>query len=155
MYVGRYGARSLMTFIIWIGTAYMLPWLPSLIGQIRVADPRATMSIIYLGMVPTALAYVTWLYVLSRLPASRAATWLYLLPALAFIIAWVWLGERPHVLSIVGGALAIVGIALVNTRGGDRTREEELSVIEPEILIETAATLTPGAGSNESVRPAR
>lgn len=52
----------------------------------------------------------------SRLPVSRAVTLGYLFPPAA--IAWVWLGEVPNALSLVGGAVALSGVALV-----DRGRE--------------------------------
>ncbi|HEY5085674.1 MAG TPA: hypothetical protein VII48_14190, partial [Rhizomicrobium sp.] len=53
-------------------------WLPGLIPAVRHAPAAATMSIIYLGVLPGALAYVTWAYALSRVPASLLGTSLYL-----------------------------------------------------------------------------
>jgi drug/metabolite transporter (DMT)-like permease len=62
------------------------------------------------------LSYATWAYVLAQIPASRAATLLYLVPVLAIIVAWVWLQEVPTVLSLIGGAIVLSDIVLVNTR---------------------------------------
>ena len=84
------------------------------------AAPSATLAIIYLGIFPAAIAYVLWNYALARMPASILSSFLYLAPVLAMAIAWVWLGELPTVLTIVGGAVAIVGVVVVQTKGQAR-----------------------------------
>jgi drug/metabolite transporter (DMT)-like permease len=53
---------------------------------------------------------------LAQIPASRAASLLYLVPVLAIIVAWVWLAEIPTVSSLIGGAIVLSGVLLVNTR---------------------------------------
>lgn len=67
----------------------------------------------YLGIFPTALGYLAWAFVLSRLPAQRAGSLLNVVPVLAVIIAWAWLDERPSVLTLMGGSVALVGVGLV------------------------------------------
>jgi drug/metabolite transporter (DMT)-like permease len=70
--------------------------------------------VIYLGIFPGALGYVCWAYVLSRLPAARAGVFLYLVPAFALLIAWLWLGEQPAAQALLGGALVVAGVVVVN-----------------------------------------
>jgi drug/metabolite transporter (DMT)-like permease len=62
------------------------------------------------------LAYVLWVYGLTRLPASNLSSFLYLSPVLAIGIAWVWLREIPTWLSLIGGLITIAGVALANLR---------------------------------------
>ena len=115
-YLGRYSPLQFTACAIWAGTLLMLPFLPGLAGTLRTAPPAATLAVVYLGVFPGAVSYVTWSYVLSRVPASRAGTFLYLAPPLATAIAWIWLGETPPVISLVGGLVSLLGVALVNAR---------------------------------------
>jgi drug/metabolite transporter (DMT)-like permease len=116
-YLRKYNALELTAYSIWAGTIFMLVFLPGLSHAVGKAPINATLAVIYLGVFPAALGYVTWTYVLSRFPASNAVSFLYLNPALAILVAWIWLGEIPTTLSLMGGVLAILGVVLVNTKG--------------------------------------
>ncbi len=129
-YLGRYSALEFTAYAIWFGTALMLPFGNGLVHTFRAAPASATLAVVYLGIFPGALAYVAWAYVLSHGAAGRTATLLYVIPISAIGIAWIWLGEVPRLISLVGGAVALGGVVLVNTVGKKKPDKGKLVEVE-------------------------
>lgn len=100
-----------------IGTIACLPFLPQLADQVGSASAGATAGIVYLGVVPTAIAFSTWAYALARTEAGRLGVTTYLVPPLTIAMGWLLLGEIPALLAIVGGAICLVGVGLSRRRG--------------------------------------
>jgi drug/metabolite transporter (DMT)-like permease len=116
-FLQRYTAVEFATYAVCASSCALLVFVPGVPQAVRAAPLRDTLAVLYLGVFPGAIGYVTWAYVLAHIPASRAASFLYLQPLLALAIAWVWLGELPPLLTIFGGVLVLVGVMAVNVRG--------------------------------------
>ncbi len=113
----KYGALRFVTYAVWAGAALLLVFIPGLLRELPTATTESTLAVVYMGIFPGALGYLTWSLVLSRLPASIAGTFLYTVPVFAVLIAWLWLGEVPAVLALLGGVFVVAGVVVVNTRG--------------------------------------
>lgn len=113
----RYSALQVTAYAVWAGTLFLLPFGAGLVGEIAKAPLPATLAVAYLGLVPGALGYATWAYTLACLPAAAAGSFLYLVPVSATVVAWLWLGEVPGLLTLLGGALVLGGVVVVNRWG--------------------------------------
>ena len=107
-------------FTVWsllLGALPLLVFAPGVWGEWRSAPLQAQLAVVYLGIFPSAIAYLSWTFALSRVSASSTTSFLFVSPVLATVIAWVWLGEVPGVSSLIGGGIALAGVLLVNTLG--------------------------------------
>ena len=95
-----------------IGLVACLPFLGELTSAVAAAPLGATLGVVYLGLVPTAIAFTTWAYALARTPAGRLGVTTYIVPPLAILLGWLLIGEVPAILQIVGGVVCLAGVAL-------------------------------------------
>lgn len=95
-----------------VGALACLPFIGDLVADTHRASPAAMAALVYLGVVPTALAFGTWAYALSRMTAGRLGVTTYLVPPLTILGAWPLLGEAPPFLALAGGVLALLGATL-------------------------------------------
>jgi drug/metabolite transporter (DMT)-like permease len=107
-----------------IGAVACLPFAPELISEVGDASAGATSGLVYLGLVPTALAFSTWAYALSRMDAGRLGVSTYLVPPITIGMGWLLLSEIPEPLAIVGGVICLAGVALSRRRDEPPVRTE-------------------------------
>ncbi|MFK0046152.1 DMT family transporter [Streptomyces sp. NPDC090741] len=94
------------------GTAACLPFSGQLLEELPRAPASATWNMVYLGVVPTALAFTTWTYALARMPAGKLGATTYAVPAVVVLLSWALLGEVPAWLTLLGGVLCLAGVAV-------------------------------------------
>ncbi len=109
----RIGSLAATTWSVVAGTMLSLPALPLLLSDLPDAPATATAAAVFLGVVPSAVGYLTWSVAVARATIARATVGLYLVPVVAVVLAWLWLGEVPGAVASLGGVVAIVGVVLV------------------------------------------
>jgi drug/metabolite transporter (DMT)-like permease len=99
-----------------VGAVALVPFAPALVEETRSAAPESVAWMLYLGVFPTAVAFTTWAFALSRTTAGRLGSTTYLVPAIAIVLGWIILGESPPVAAIFGGVIAIGGVVIARSR---------------------------------------
>jgi drug/metabolite transporter (DMT)-like permease len=79
-------------------------------------SPSTVYAIVWLGLVGSGLAYVAFFRLVGRWGATRTSTVAYILPVVGIALGVLFAGESVDVPMLVGTALIIGGVALVNAR---------------------------------------
>jgi drug/metabolite transporter (DMT)-like permease len=113
----RHGAEAVTTVTILGGVLGTLPFGLGLPRALLSAPMPRIAALIWLGLAPTFLGYLTWNMALHRASVSKVSSFIYFSTPIALLISWVWLGERPGWATLIGGAIVVGGVVLTNTRG--------------------------------------
>jgi drug/metabolite transporter (DMT)-like permease len=109
----RYASALQVTaFSCLVATLACLPFSGQLVDGILNASAGATANMVYLGLIPSALAFTTWSYALARTTAGKMGATIYSVPAIVVAMSWLLLGEVPAWLTVLGGALCLAGVAI-------------------------------------------
>lgn len=112
----RYTAFEVTCYATWIAAISALPATVHVVRDAVTVNTAALISVAFLGVGSSAIAYVTWAYVLGRIDVATASNTLYLAPLLTIIIGWAFIGETPSTITLVGGAIILAGVAIARPR---------------------------------------
>ena len=115
-----------------IAQPWALPW-SILAGDITIAGMQtsAMVSVVWLGLIATALAYVTGVAAIRRLSAPVAGGVAYLEVVTAIVLAWLLLGEALSAVQLMGALVVIAGAFLAQ-------RATPTESPHPEITLEAS-----------------
>jgi len=130
--VRRVGAVGGFTMIAWVAV-FAAPQLfvasflfeDNQLDYIREADWQVWATVLYLGLVMTALGYALWYRLLGLYPVNMVAPFLLLLPVFTIISSIVLLGEQLTPWLVAGGALVITGVAIILVERNGRRQAAE------------------------------
>jgi DME family drug/metabolite transporter len=110
-----HGVEPVMARMFGLGALLLLPVL--VLGDLSwVATPGGAAMALWLGAVPTAIAYLLFARGLRHLPANEVATLTLGEPVTAAVLGAVVLGERPGAIAVAGIALILAGLAVLALR---------------------------------------
>jgi drug/metabolite transporter (DMT)-like permease len=114
--VARIPAVQVTWLACTIGAVVCLPFVGRLVHDTRAASAADIWWVVYLGVFPTAIAFTTFAYALRTMSASNLGVTTYLVPPITIVMGWLLLDETPPGMAYVGGALALVGVAVARRK---------------------------------------
>ena len=84
-------------------------------GDISNLTVNGWIGILFLGVFCSGLAYIAWYDALQALSTAQTGVFLYIEPLVAVVVAAIVLGEEITWISLLGGAIILFGVWLVNS----------------------------------------
>ncbi|MFC4562289.1 DMT family transporter [Nocardiopsis mangrovi] len=111
-----YGALIATVLITVIAAPWNLPW-HLLAGEVEIAGATtsALVSLVWLVVVSTAVAYALGVVAIRRLSPAVAGAVAYLEVVTAIVLAWLMLGEALSVPQMIGAAIVVAGAFIAQT----------------------------------------
>jgi drug/metabolite transporter (DMT)-like permease len=114
--VGRLPAVHVTWLACTVGAVACLPFAGQLVDEMGDAPASSIWWLVYLGVFPTAIAFTTYAFALRHMTASSLGVTTYLVPPITIVMGLVFLDEVPPTMAYVGGALALVGVAVARRK---------------------------------------
>jgi len=73
-------------------------------------------NIVFLAIVATSFGATVYFLASSRMGSQKASSFTFLIPVIAVLISWLILDEKPLLTTIIGGALSITAVQLINMK---------------------------------------
>ena len=110
-------SASLMMFYLmsfgWIFTSFIFLTTGGM-GEIPSISLNGWMAVGFLGIFCSGLAYIAWYDALQALSTAQTGVFLYIEPLVAVVVAFFVLSEPISPASLIGGAVILFGVWLVN-----------------------------------------
>ncbi len=111
-------ALSFVAFTFGCGAACLIPLLiwELFTRPLMALDARNLLSLFYVAVFPSTLAYLCFNRGVLLIGANRAAPFFHVVPVFGALMAIVFLGERPQAFHIIGFALVLTGVFVASRK---------------------------------------
>jgi drug/metabolite transporter (DMT)-like permease len=109
---------SFVGFTFGCGAACLVPlWIWELFSRpVMQLDTANLLSLFYVAVFPSTLAYLCFNRGVQLIGANRAAPFFHVVPVFGSAMAVVFLGERPQLFHIIGFALVLTGVFVASRK---------------------------------------
>jgi drug/metabolite transporter (DMT)-like permease len=109
---------SFVGFTFGCGAACLVPlWIWELFSRpVMQLDTANLLSLFYVAVFPSTLAYLCFNRGVQLIGANRAAPFFHVVPVFGSAMAIVFLGERPQLFHIIGFALVLTGVFVASRK---------------------------------------
>lgn len=121
----KYHAIKVMKWVFIFGSFYVLPFGYGEFTQIEFSEfpLRIWLSVAYVVIGTTAVAYLLNIFALKNLSASNVSSYIYLQPVFATTFAILVGKDQLHYLHIISSLLIFTGVYLVSTKSTSSTKD--------------------------------
>jgi drug/metabolite transporter (DMT)-like permease len=109
---------SFVAFTFGCGAACLVPlWIWELVTRpVMQIDAKNLLSLFYVAVFPSTLAYLCFNRGVQLVGANRAAPFFHVVPVFGSAMAIAFLGERPQLFHIVGFAMVLTGVFVASRK---------------------------------------
>lgn len=111
-------AMEIVTYSMIFGALVMMVFLPQTLTELTTANGSAITWAVYLGVAPSAIAYLLWAKASEYAErTSEVTNYMFVTPLLATLLGFIMLGEIPSLGTLIGGVIIIASVVLFNRIG--------------------------------------
>ncbi|SFL59381.1 Threonine/homoserine efflux transporter RhtA [Gracilibacillus orientalis] len=110
------------TLDVWVITAYqmltgglLLLLASALFEKVElVITSSSILIVLWLAIMASIVQFAVWFFLLQKENPGKVSSFLFLAPLFGVLFGWILLDEQLHLSTLIGGAIILVGIYLVN-----------------------------------------
>jgi drug/metabolite transporter (DMT)-like permease len=115
--LARHPAARMMFYVMLFGWIFTCIWIFGIgpgLSEIPALTFKGWMAILALGIFGSGFAYIAWYDALQEIPASQLGVFINIEPLITTVLAAVMINEPITLITLIGGAIIIFGVWLVN-----------------------------------------